>query len=149
AAFLRARSRRSARHGVHAAMTGGDAGGMSALPHLDAAAVARLVPPALAVRLLEEALKGGLDPEDTPARTGVDFPSGQLLMMPAVAGGYAGLKAVTIAPANPARGLPRIQGTYLLFTADTLTPLATLDGIALTSLRTPAVSALAAAHLAD
>ncbi|NUR82818.1 MAG: ornithine cyclodeaminase family protein [Nonomuraea sp.] len=117
--------------------------------HLTAADLERLVPVRDAIGLLEEALRAGLDPEETPARPGVDFPAGQLLMMPAVAGAYLGLKAVTIAPANPGRGLPRIQGTYLLFSADTMTPLATLDGIALTSLRTPAVSALAVSHLAE
>lgn len=122
---------------------------MNALPYLDAAEIERLVPVTLAVQLLEEALRGGLDPEDTPQRPSVDLPGGQLLMMPAAAGRYAGLKAVTIAPGNPARGLPRIQGTYLLFDGDTLTPVAILDGIAITSLRTPAVSALAVKHLAD
>jgi ornithine cyclodeaminase len=69
--------------------------------------------------------------------------------MPAAAGRYAGVKAATVAPANPGRGLPRIQGTYLLLDGDTLTPLAVMDGIALTSLRTPAVSALAVRHLAE
>jgi ornithine cyclodeaminase/alanine dehydrogenase-like protein (mu-crystallin family) len=41
-------------------------------------------------------------------------------------------------------GRPRIQGTYLLFDASTLTPLATIDGMALTA----AVSALAVDVLA-
>ncbi|MEO3870749.1 ornithine cyclodeaminase family protein [Nonomuraea sp. B12E4] len=127
---------------------------MTGLPYLDAATVERLVPVERAVDLLEEALRAGLDPEDTPQRPIVDLPAGQLLLMPASVGRpgggrYAGVKAVTIAPGNPGRGLPRIQGTYLLFDGDTLTPLAALDGIALTSLRTPAVSALAVRHLAD
>lgn len=121
---------------------------MNALPYLDAETIQRLVPVTRAVQVLEEALRGGLDPEETPQRPVVDVPGGQLLMMPAAAGGYVGLKAVTIAPGNPSRGLPRIQGTYLLFDGDTLAPLAALDGIALTSLRTPAVSALAVSHLA-
>ncbi|MEV4218217.1 ornithine cyclodeaminase family protein [Nonomuraea sp. NPDC049725] len=119
------------------------------LPHLDADTVRRLVPVAGAVRLLEEALLGGLDPEATPQRPVVDLPAGQLLLMPAAAGRYAGVKAATVAPGNAALGLPRIQGTYLLFDGRTLAPLATMDGIALTSLRTPAVSALAVRHLAE
>ncbi|GAA3238852.1 ornithine cyclodeaminase family protein [Nonomuraea helvata] len=122
---------------------------MTGLPYLDAATLERLVPMGRAVRILEDALRAGLDPEATPQRPIVDVPAGQLLLMPAAAGRYAGVKAVTIAPANPDRGLPRIQGTYLLFDGETLTPLAALDGIALTSLRTPAVSALAVSHLAS
>ncbi|MET9246315.1 ornithine cyclodeaminase family protein [Nonomuraea sp. NPDC003709] len=122
---------------------------MTGLPYLDAATMERLVPMGRAVGILEDALRAGLDPEATPQRPIVDLPAGQLLLMPAAAGRYAGVKAVTIAPGNPDRELPRIQGTYLLFDGDTLTPLAALDGIALTSLRTPAVSALAVSHLAD
>ncbi|HEX4811355.1 MAG TPA: ornithine cyclodeaminase family protein [Nonomuraea sp.] len=121
---------------------------MTALPYLDAATLERLVPVGRAVAILEDALRAGLDPEATPQRPAVDLPAGQLLLMPAAAGRYAGVKVVSVAPGNPARGLPRIQGTYLLLDGDTLAPLATLDGIALTSLRTPAVSALAVRHLA-
>src|SRR5690606_29098713 len=97
---------------------------------------------------LEDALRAGLDPEQTPQRPVVGLPAGQLLLMPAAFGRYAGVKAATVAPGNLARGLPRIQGVYLLYDGDTLAPLAALDGIALTSLRTPAVSALAVRHLA-
>ncbi|MEQ4717251.1 ornithine cyclodeaminase family protein [Nonomuraea sp. B19D2] len=122
---------------------------MTGLPYLDAATLERLVPMGRAVRILEEALRAGLDPEATPQRPIVDVPAGQLLLMPAAAGRYAGVKAVTIAPGNPDLGLPRIQGTYLLFDGDTLSPLAALDGVALTSLRTPAVSALAVSRLAS
>ncbi|MFI7442454.1 ornithine cyclodeaminase family protein [Nonomuraea indica] len=121
---------------------------MTDLPYLDAATLRRLVPVARAVDLLEDALRDGLDPEDTPRRPIVELPAGQLLLMPAAAGRYAGLKAVSVAPGNPARGLPRIQGTYLLLDGDTLASLAALDGVALTDVRTPAVSALAVRHLA-
>ncbi|MFI7695055.1 ornithine cyclodeaminase family protein [Nonomuraea sp. NPDC049655] len=122
---------------------------MSALPYIDGPVLERLVPVGRAVAVLEQALRDGLDPELTPRRPTVDLPAGQLLLMPAAAGRYAGVKAVTVTPDNPGRGLPRIQGTYLLLDGPTLAPLAALDGIALTSLRTPAVSALAVAHLAE
>ncbi|MFF0868655.1 ornithine cyclodeaminase family protein [Nonomuraea sp. NPDC003560] len=122
---------------------------MSALPYIDGPVLERLVPVGRAVAVLEQALRDGLDPELTPRRPAVDLPAGQLLLMPAAAGRYAGVKAVTVTPDNPGRGLPRIQGTYLLLDGPTLAPLAALDGIALTSLRTPAVSALAVAHLAE
>ncbi|MBB5084323.1 ornithine cyclodeaminase family protein [Nonomuraea endophytica] len=121
---------------------------MNALPYVDAEALGRLVPVTRAVQLLEEALRDGLDPEDTPQRPVVDLPGGQMLLMPAAIRAYAGVKAVTIAPDGPERDLPRIQGAYLLFDGGTLSPLAVVDGIALTSLRTPAVSALAATYLA-
>jgi ornithine cyclodeaminase len=121
---------------------------MSALPYLDGETLAGLVPMARAVRVLEDALRDGLDPEDTPRRPIVDLPAGQLLLMPAAHARYAGIKVATVAPANPARGLPRVQGTYLLLDGETLSPLIAVDGIALTSLRTPAVSALAVRHLA-
>ena len=55
----------------------------------------------------------------------------------------AGVKVVTVAPDNPARGLPRIQAAYLLFDRETLALRAVLDGTALTTLRTPAVSVAA------
>ncbi|MEU8270332.1 ornithine cyclodeaminase family protein [Sphaerisporangium sp. NPDC049002] len=121
---------------------------MSALPYIDGDTLRRLVPMEHAVRALSEALLGGLDPEECPRRPVVDLPAGQLLLMPASYGRHAGIKVASVAPANPGRGLPRIQGTYLLFDGPSLTPLASMDGIALTSLRTPAVSALAARHLA-
>jgi ornithine cyclodeaminase/alanine dehydrogenase-like protein (mu-crystallin family) len=54
-----------------------------------------------------------------------------------------GIKVVTVAPGNPARGLPRVQASYLIFDADALTLVAVLDGTALTALRTPAVSVAA------
>jgi ornithine cyclodeaminase/alanine dehydrogenase-like protein (mu-crystallin family) len=41
-----------------------------------------------------------------------------------------------------------VQGVYVLFDAETLAPVALVDGVALTDLRTPAVSALAAGRLA-
>ncbi|WP_345461722.1 ornithine cyclodeaminase family protein [Actinoallomurus oryzae] len=99
-----------------------------------------------AADVLERALRSGLDPEAGPARSVANVPAGQILLMPAAVPGYAGVKVATVAPGN--RGLPRIQGIYLLLDGETLTPVALLDGVALTSVRTPAVSAVAARHLA-
>ncbi len=43
--------------------------------------------------------------------------------MPAAgADGAAGVKLVTLQPANPGRGLPLLHGVYVLFAADTLVP---------------------------
>ncbi|MEV4614733.1 ornithine cyclodeaminase family protein [Kitasatospora sp. NPDC049258] len=104
--------------------------------------------PAGAVEALERVLREGLDPEQCPARANIPVPAGELLLMPAAAGRYAGVKIAGVAPANPARGLPRITGSYLLLDGPTLRPLALLDGAALTALRTPAVTALALGRLA-
>lgn len=101
-----------------------------------------------AISALRQALQAGLEPEDEPCRGKVAFGSGQLLMMPSTVGNRAGIKLATVTPANPRWGLPRIQATYLLFDAATLTPIALLDGIALTAVRTAAVSALAVDHVA-
>jgi ornithine cyclodeaminase/alanine dehydrogenase-like protein (mu-crystallin family) len=116
-------------------------------PFLDAAAVAALSP-AEAVDALEAALAGGLDPDADPPRHAVPTDAGEILVMPSASPGAAGVKLVTVAPGNPDRGLPRIQGVYVLFEPAALAPAALVDGIALTNLRTAAVSALAVRHLA-
>ncbi|MFI5619373.1 ornithine cyclodeaminase family protein [Streptomyces sp. NPDC051567] len=109
---------------------------------------AGLLTPAAAADALAAALLAGLDPERCPPRAAVAVPGGELLLMPAASGGYAGVKIAGVAPGNPARGLPRITGAYLLLDGPTLRPLALFDGAALTALRTPAVSALALRYLA-
>ncbi len=122
---------------------------MTGIPQLGAEAMARALGPAAAADALAAALRGGLDPEGCPPRSAIGVPGGgELLLMPAASGAYAGVKIAGVAPGNPARGLPRITGSYLLLDGPTLRPLALLDGAALTSLRTPAVSALALRHLA-
>lgn len=109
---------------------------------LDADAVAALGP-ARAVQAVADALRSGLDPAADVARIPVDLSHGQFLLMPSERPGAAGVKVVTVVPGNPSRGLPRIQAAYLLFDRETLTLRAALDGTALTTLRTPAVSAAA------
>ncbi|WP_443050177.1 ornithine cyclodeaminase family protein [Streptomyces sp. F8] len=111
--------------------------------------MAALLGPAAAADALAAALRGGLDPEACPPRSSIGVPGdGELLLMPAASGAYAGVKIAGVAPGNPARGLPRITGSYLLLDGPTLRPLVLLDGAALTALRTPAVSVLALRHLA-
>lgn len=117
-------------------------------PYIDAGTMARLVPMSTAIEAVEAVLTAGLDPEAEPPRGVVDVPGGQLLVMPSSTRSYTGVKIATVTPGNAARGLPRIQGIYLLLDGTTHTPLALLDGIALTSLRTPAVSGAAIKHLA-
>nr|WP_280689270.1 ornithine cyclodeaminase family protein [Kitasatospora sp. GAS204B] len=101
-----------------------------------------------ACEAITAALRAGLDVEGCPARSNIAVPGGELLLMPAALGGYAGVKIAGVAPANPGRGLPRITGSYLLLDGATLVPVALLDGAALTALRTPAVTAVAVDRLA-
>jgi ornithine cyclodeaminase/alanine dehydrogenase-like protein (mu-crystallin family) len=115
---------------------------------LDAAAVTAALPVPVAIDTVRAALLAGLDPAADPARGVVPLAHGHLLVMPAQWAGYAGIKIASVAPDNPAAGLPRIQGAYLLLAAATLTPVAVLDAIALTAIRTAAVSAVAADALA-
>ena len=61
--------------------------------------------------------------------------------------GAAGLKLLTDAPANPARGRPRQQSVILLLDPLTHAVEALLDGAEITRLRTAAASAVATRHL--
>jgi len=71
-----------------------------------------------------------------------------LLMMPAwQAGDVAGVKLVTVAPENSLKGLPSIQGVYVLLDADTGLMKAVMDAPSLTAKRTAAASALASRFL--
>ncbi|MCZ2527346.1 ornithine cyclodeaminase family protein [Streptomyces sp. HB2AG] len=109
---------------------------------LDAEEVLALGPVA-AVAAIRDALAGGLDPDGDVPRSVLPLANGQGLLMPSEAGGWFGVKVATVAPGNAARGLRRINATYLLHDSATLTPVAILDGVALTTLRTPAVAVAA------
>lgn len=115
---------------------------------IDAAELERLVPMVSAVRAVQDALRMH-DPSAAAPRTITDVRNGQLLLMPAELGGLVGVKLASVAPANPAADKPRIQGLVVVLDAETLTPRALIDGTALTSLRTPAVSAAIVDVLAD
>jgi ornithine cyclodeaminase len=65
---------------------------------------------------------------------------GELLLMPSTSVEGSGIKVLTIAPNNPALNEPRIQGIYLLFDKENLAISSILDGAALTTYRTPAIS---------
>lgn len=115
--------------------------------HHDAEVVRRALPMAAAIDALEVALAAA--PFATaPQRAHLEEDGRTFLAMPIIAGGWAGAKLVTIVPDNPTRGLPLIAATYTLFGPPGLEPVATIDGAALTDLRTAAVSGLATRHLA-
>ena len=112
------------------------------LPFLAAADVAERLSPTAAIDALEAALRSGLDPEADPPRGALAVGGGELLVMPSATAAHAVVKLVTVG------GEPRIQGVCVVFDATTLAPVALVDGIALTNVRTPAVSALAVRALA-
>lgn len=120
---------------------------LSGLPWFSSADIASRVPIASAIAAIEAVLKTGHNPADDVPRTIVDTARGQLIMMSAESNAALGVKIASVAPMNPSRALPRIQAIYLLMDSETLTPLALFDGTALTTLRTSAVSALAAKFL--
>ena len=93
-----------------------------------------------AVLAVEQALQSGLDPAKDLPRSILPIAKGELLMMPSSSTDGSGIKVLTIAPENPDIGAPRIQGLYLLFDKDNLGVSSILDGAALTTYRTPAIS---------
>lgn len=94
---------------------------MTTISYLDADAVIGAVPPAEAVEAIASALEAGFDPATDTPRSAAHTSRGHFLLMPSEAGAHAGVKVATVAPRNPAAGLPRIQASYLLFDAETLT----------------------------
>jgi len=84
-----------------------------------------------------------------PPRIAARTPSGGLLgAMPGFIAGVLEAKVVSIFPQNHARGLPSHQGLITLFDPDSGAPVAVMDAIAITAIRTGAAAALAARHLA-
>ncbi len=86
-----------------------------------------------------------------PPRLELDAGQGRLWLMPAVIpqGGALGVKLVTQFDGNAARGLERIQASYLYLDPATGRALALLEGRTLTARRTAAVSALATRYMAN
>ena len=116
---------------------------------LDAEAVHEGLPIGAAVDALAAAF-AKIDRPAVPQRQVLKAPGeSDFVVMPAVGAVGVGAKLLTVNQANPQRGMPLIQGVFVLFGEDSLAPLAVLDGGALTSIRTAAVSALATRLLSD
>jgi ornithine cyclodeaminase len=118
--------------------------------NLDSRAVASALP----YRPLIDALKIAFASDvEAPVRSHHIIPvpagtDGNLLLMPAwQSGGSVGVKLVTVFPDNAQKGVPAVCGTYILMSADTGVPLATLDGSELTLRRPAAAFALASSYL--
>lgn len=115
---------------------------------LDAQSVEQLMPIGDAISTLAQGFREGMGSSDPP-RTAVPWINGELLVMPSQSGAWAGVKLITVGNRKPGSAIPRIQGTYVLFEADSLTPRVVMDAVALTNLRTAAVSAVATDALAQ
>lgn len=122
-------------------------------PYFDDATVQRLLDPDKLLAETERALialsRGEVrqplrtvmevDPESVPVNDRT-----LLMLKPVRIADLLVTKLVTVAPRNPAAGLPTILATVVLMDARTGQTLATMDGTWLTNLRTAAVSAVGA-----
>jgi ornithine cyclodeaminase len=113
----------------------------------DAARVRAAITPERAVAALRDRLVHDAPAADRPVRGRYSAASGTILVMPDESRSHVGVKVVSLAPDNPAQGLPSVQGSYLLMDAHTLSPQAVLDAAELTLVRTAAVSLLAVLSL--
>ncbi|QNE89019.1 ornithine cyclodeaminase family protein [Corynebacterium incognita] len=111
-----------------------------AIPFIYADQVHSALSPRAAVETLREVLASGFDPAADQPRSFMPTTHGELLIMPSATSRGFGVKLVSVADAGYEGAAERIQGTYVLFDDATLAPSCLIDGIALTSLRTPAVS---------
>ncbi|MDD7963030.1 ornithine cyclodeaminase family protein [Microbacterium thalli] len=116
---------------------------MTGIPLVSAADIERTFGPADAVAAVTAALRSGLDVETDHERIFAPLSAGEFLLMPTETPDAVGIKVATIAPGNTRVGLPKISAWYLVFDAATLQPTAIVDGTRLTTLRTPAVTAVA------
>ncbi|HCG55147.1 MULTISPECIES: ornithine cyclodeaminase family protein [Brevibacterium] len=116
---------------------------MDEVKNLDADAVFAALSPAEAVAALRAALASEFDPADDIPRTITDISAGNMIFMPSEIGDWVGVKLAGVSVGNPERGLPRIMAQYLMYDSTTLELRTVIDGAALTTLRTPAVSVAA------
>lgn len=124
---------------------------MSAIKVIDAEAVdAALDYPSL-VEALREMYRIGCDLNEVLrlSLAGASGAVASFLLRPAwQRDRHLGVKLATVFPENNAKGLPSVQGTYVLFDGATGSPLACIDGTLLTLYKTAANSALGATYLA-
>ncbi|MCD5311895.1 ornithine cyclodeaminase family protein [Kineosporia babensis] len=115
----------------------------SSVPHLSAAEVFAACGYREAVDALRTAMSTPTNALADPARQFVPVENGVMLLMPASRGSALGVKVLTVADPGLDQAPARIQGLYLMFDGTTMSPSAILDGPAITTLRTPAVSVAA------
>jgi ornithine cyclodeaminase/alanine dehydrogenase-like protein (mu-crystallin family) len=108
----------------------------------DAAAVRERITASGAADALAARLRDDPPMPDRPTRTRVGVRAGLMLVMPDESRSYVGVKLVTLAPDNPAAGLPSVQGVYVLLDGETLAPLVVMDAAELSLVRTAGLSLL-------
>lgn len=117
--------------------------------NLGKADVERLLTPEVCIAAVEEAFREhALGNVPAPGILGLHAPKGGFHIKAGFLEQYFAAKLNANFPGNPAVGLPTIQGAVLLFDATNGTPLAIMDSISITALRTAAASAVAAKYLA-
>ncbi|MBS0377495.1 MAG: ornithine cyclodeaminase family protein [Proteobacteria bacterium] len=111
---------------------------------LDDAQMMRMVEQPGLLAALASAFRGA---STTPPRLHYPLPGeggAQLLVMPSWSEREAiGVKVITVMPANASRGLPTVDGSYVLLDGQAGSPLAAFSARSLTALRTAGVCALA------
>lgn len=132
--------------------------GMQAPPRsmlaIDGATARSLLPMDLCIDLMADALAGLARGEAAnPLRTVVPVPAAMpsaLASMPAVLADplAIGVKIISVFPGNHGQGIESHQGFVLLFEGEHGSPVALIDAIAITAVRTAAVSGLATRLLA-
>lgn len=115
--------------------------------------VHKLLPMATCIAAMQDAMCAvSSDRVSNPPRvfTSINQSGGKLGLMPGASEGIPvyGTKVLSLQPGNEQRGLPLIQGAILLFDQDSGRPVALLDGISITAIRTAAASGLATKLLA-
>lgn len=126
---------------------------IATLTYLDRTTVASLLPDVRAqldaVERTYRAMAAGT--VENPPKIGVHpRPDSFLHAMPAHLAGddVTALKWVGAYPGNPARGLPYVSGLIVLNDSDTGLPVAVMDGVEVTTVRTAAASGVSIRHLA-
>jgi ornithine cyclodeaminase/alanine dehydrogenase-like protein (mu-crystallin family) len=120
---------------------------IGSLPHLGGSELFGFLQHTETISALEKAFER-VGEYSQHSRQNLPVPGGELLVMPAAGPEGLGVKLLTLNPGNRGRGMPLIHGIYIMFAPGTLAAEATLDGSALTAIRTAAVSAVATRHLA-
>ena len=116
--------------------------------HIDGESIRHLLPMPDLIAALKQAFCEEFIVPDRAHYAWKGETNGTFLVMPAWQhSGYAGVKMVTVLPTNQGKGIPTIQGTYVLFDRSNGSALCTMDAAVLTNLRTAATSALASIFL--
>jgi alanine dehydrogenase len=120
---------------------------MNATLLLTRADVARLLKPEAAIEAIEDAFRQhALGNVPAPGILGMHAAQGGFHVKAGFIGRHFAAKVNANFPGNT--GLPTIQGAVVLFDATNGRPLAIMDSISITAIRTAAASAVAAKHLA-